>query len=100
MRKELEALNDLWKRLEEVNQPMIEDYEILKSTLEYNEKLENEIRELFNNHIELVIEDNGISYYKIKGSKGKEKSFTSKHIAEGILDLLKEMKNKYESRRY
>ena len=45
-----------------------------------NEEFDNlveAIEELRTNHIELVEKKDGTCYFRIKGSKGKEKSFTS-----------------------
>lgn len=69
-----------------------EKFALIESAFERKEKLETMVRDLFNNHIELVIEDDGTSFYKIKRSKGKEKSFTSKMFADVVKEMLEEIK--------
>lgn len=49
----------------------------VEQLVERKEKLEEAIRDLFANHVEFVAEEDKC-YFKIKNSKGKEKSFTSK----------------------
>lgn len=49
----------------------------IETALTRLEKLEEAIRDLFANHIEFVAEEDKC-YFKIKNSKGKEKSFSSK----------------------
>lgn len=49
----------------------------VKQDLERKEKLEEAIKDLFANHIELVRLDD-CCYFKIKNGKGRERSYTSK----------------------
>ncbi len=49
---------------------------------------ENALKELFENHIELIIEKDKC-YFKIKNSKGKEKSFTSYTMLDFWKEVLK-----------
>lgn len=53
----------------------------IEEDLERKEKLEKAIKDLFASHIEFVVEEDKC-YFKIKNSKGKEKSFTSKTFEE------------------
>lgn len=86
MSKELEALKnihslnkifDIAVHQGNVIVDIRKDYGLVKSALKQKEKLEEAIRDLFANHIELVTLDN-CCYFKIKNSKGKERSYTSK----------------------
>jgi len=49
---------------------------------------EKALKELFENHIELVVEKDRC-YFKIKNSKGKEKSFTSYTMLDFWKEVLK-----------
>lgn len=64
----------------------VDCYNTIKSALERKEFLEYAIKDLFANHIEFVVEKDKC-YFKIRNSKGKEKSFTSKTFE----DFWKEM---------
>ena len=52
------------------------DLDIIETTLKEHEELKCAVNDLANNHIELVKTKGGF-YFKIKNSKGKEKSWTS-----------------------
>ena len=51
---------------------------------------ETALKDLLQNHIELVVAKD-CCYFKIKGSKGKEKSFTSYILLEYWKDIMKEL---------
>lgn len=48
----------------------------IETALKEKAKQDSAIKDLMNNHIEFVVEKDS-AYFKIKNSKGKEKSFTS-----------------------
>ena len=68
-------------------------FEKLLKEQERKEKLEKVIKDLFSNHIELVRLDN-CCYFKIKNSKGCERSYTSKTFEDfwKVIEVLEESK--------
>lgn len=99
MSKELEALNELERFVNEYigiechresgwHIADKQEFHLVKSALERKEKLERAIKDLFASHIELVTLDN-CCYFKIKNSKGNERSYTSKTFEDFWKEVIK-----------
>ena len=85
MNKELEALKRVKKAhivamaclgVEKDDTETLEAIDLIETALKEKEKRDIALKDLMNNHIEFVVEKD-VAYFKIKNSKGKEKSFTS-----------------------
>ena len=59
-----------------VNEEILKERDKIINELKRKEELESVLKELFNNHIELVKGDGGY-WFRIKNTKGKEYSCTS-----------------------
>lgn len=95
MNKGLEALHNLYElemaSVSDKNMTVdrAENYRAnIETELKRLEKQDWAIRDLMNNHIEFVVEKDR-AYFKIKNSKGKEKSFTSNLFIDFWKEVLK-----------
>lgn len=85
--KFIEHIYYTWAELNEKYEKLKEEYKQTLLKAQENNKKAEALRELILNHIEFIVEKDKC-YFKIKGTKGKEKSFTSYTMIDFWKDVL------------